>query len=185
MDVPNPQVAGGVFTLDGVHESGRDCVTFITGKVTPDGHYDSNYAGCGVPLPRKQCDAYNRKYTANYFSFEQDVGTVTSPTPTTGKYTTNYFEQIIDVPKPQVWKEIMQIVRFNSQERISERILQTVGFTVGHVRRSWMCLFHNSSGSAVHRGADCRRHRTQSRVHRVAQKRARIEVVLYATNPSN
>ena len=63
VDVPIPQVAGGVFTPDGLYESGRDCVTSKTGKSTAE------YAGT---IQVGQCDAYNRKYTT--------ITSVTNPT---------------------------------------------------------------------------------------------------------
>ena len=42
--VPFPQNDVGVFTLDGLFESGRDFATPKTGTVTPDGKYDSSCA---------------------------------------------------------------------------------------------------------------------------------------------
>ena len=50
MDVPSPQTVGGVFTLGGLYESGRDCVTPKTGKVTLDGVCDSSSAS-EMPTP--------------------------------------------------------------------------------------------------------------------------------------
>ena len=46
------QIESGVFTLDGLFVSGRDCVAPKTRMVTPDGQYDSSWAS----------DVYNREY---------------------------------------------------------------------------------------------------------------------------
>ena len=44
VDVPIPQVAGGVFTPDGLFESGWDCVTPKTRKSTAERKYGSSLA---------------------------------------------------------------------------------------------------------------------------------------------